>query len=576
MARLISLGIKNFRGIKELSLPLSLDQTLFCFIGRGDSGKSTILEAISAVLSPNWNLPFYDTDFYGCSSEDPIEIEVSVVAFNKKLLSEEKYGLHLRSLDTATGELSDEVIEDADDDKLPVLTIRLTVDETLEPRWEVTNARQQENKPIGSADRALLSCFMVSDYLDRHFSWSKGNPLYSLLKNTEDPEAPKEKNVIIETMREAKSKIDEYDFKALEEATNLIKAQASVFGLNIQSAHTTLDFRELSIKDGRVSLHDDAIPFRLKGKGSRRLASLAIQAALVSDGGIMLVDEVEQGLEPDRTKQLVRTLKAKDTGQVFLTTHSRDVVAELAASDLVLIIRDQADAITEARPLPHDDEQLQASLRACSEAFFAKKVIVCEGKTEIGICRSLDKFRKAKQHALMSFMDCAYVLGEGRTLTAHTNSINDAKFKTALFCDSDDPKIDAEKESIKAKGVSIFDCEADLAIEGQVFQDAPWDAIKELINYACQEHFGGDFAALTESVRSKYPPNKQFPANALEIDSVDIRLALAKASTGNREWFKRIDHGEVFGDIIFKYVDQMKDDAHLKKTLLSLSDWIDK
>ncbi len=54
----------------------------------------------------------------------------------------------------------------------------------------------------------------------------------------------------------------------------------------------------------------------MKGKGSKRLASFAIQSALVEAGGIMLVDEIEQGLEPDRIKQLVRTLKEQKSGQI--------------------------------------------------------------------------------------------------------------------------------------------------------------------------------------------------------------------------------------------------------------------
>lgn len=33
------------------------DKDFVCLLGRGDSGKTTILDAISLVLSPNWNTP---------------------------------------------------------------------------------------------------------------------------------------------------------------------------------------------------------------------------------------------------------------------------------------------------------------------------------------------------------------------------------------------------------------------------------------------------------------------------------------------------------------------------------------
>ncbi len=65
MAKIIRLDIKNYRGIEDLSLKFEREKNLICLIGRGDSGKTTILDAISSVLSPSWNLNFYDTDFYG-------------------------------------------------------------------------------------------------------------------------------------------------------------------------------------------------------------------------------------------------------------------------------------------------------------------------------------------------------------------------------------------------------------------------------------------------------------------------------------------------------------------------------
>lgn len=577
MAKLVKLEIKSFRGVGDLTLNFNNDQNIVCFIGRGDSGKSTILEAISAVLSPSWNLVFYDTDFHNCNPKNSIEIKASLTNFPDKLLSEEKFGLYVRALDSTSKEIIDNVIlDDIDGTLKPILTIKLFVDEGLEPKWTVTNDRQQDDKQISSSDRAMLNCYMVSDYLDRHFSWNKGNPLYALLKTMDQQEVSEEKNVVLKSLRDAKSEIDRHQFEELKEVTDLIKAQAASLGLNILNAHTTLDFKELSVKEGRISLHEDAIPFRLKGKGSKRLASLAIQSALVCNGGIMLVDEVEQGLEPDRIKQLVRSLKQNDSGQVFLTTHSREVIAELDASDLTLIIRDQDNSTIESRQLSNSREELQAAIRGCSEAFFAKKVIVCEGKTEIGICRALDKYRKTKNLSLMAFKDCAYVLGEGSSLVPRTKEINCAGFRTALFCDSDSQTVNHEKSSLKAEKVKVIDCEDKKNIETQVFHDLPWDGIKELINYFLGTHKTINLELLKDSIRLKYPAGKEFPEDFPEKDTSDLRAALAEVSTTkNKEWFKRIDHGEFLGDVIFKYIDGMDSNVHLKKMLLSLSHWID-
>ena len=571
MARIQILTIKNFRGIKDLSIGFG-DENVICFIGRGDSGKTTILEAISCVLSSSWNLTFYDTDFYNCDFESSIEIEASITDFPEKLLSDEKYGLYVRSLNIETHGVSDEILPEHSDNIKPVLTIKLVVDKSLEPKWIVVNTREQEEKLISASDRAKLNCSMVSDYIDRHFSWNKGNPLFSLLKEQNTQETAGENNVVIDSLRQAKRKIGEFPFSDLEEVTNLIKNQAAVFGLNISETHTTLDFKDLSIKDGRISLHENSIPFRLKGKGSKRLASFAIQSALIKNGGIMLVDEIEQGLEPDRVKQLTRILKQQHHSQIFLTTHSREVVTELDASSLVLALKENNGSKIEMRKLGADNERLQKAVRSCSEAFFAKKVIVCEGATEIGICRALDKWRTSQDKEQMSFKDCAYVDGTGNTLVERSKEIQQAGISTALFCDSDDPSVNEGKNSLEEAGIIIFDCESNKCIEQQIFSDVHWDGVKELLKYV-QDHF-------TESFSAAFPDHITTPIERWE-ESSDLRnkviseFKVKPNGNSGKKWFKAIHHGEKLGDITFKYLFEIDENCHLRKSLTKLSDWID-
>jgi len=571
MARIRLLAIKNFRGIKDLFIDFG-DENVICFIGRGDSGKTTILEAISSVLSSSWNLTFCDSDFYNCDFDGSIEIEASITDFPEKLLSDEKYGLYVRSLNLETHKITDEVLLDNSENIKPVLTIKLVVDKSLEPKWTVANTREQEEKQISATDRATLNCSMVSDYIDRHFSWNKGNPLFSLLKGQNAQETAGQNNVVIDSLRQAKKKIDEFPFTDLKEVTELIKNQAAVFGLNISETHTTLDFKELSIKDGRISLHENSIPFRLKGKGSKRLASFAIQSALVKKGGIMLVDEIEQGLEPDRVKQLIRTLKQQQPGQIFLTTHSREVVTELDASSLALAIKESRGSKIEVRRLGSDDNRLQKAVRACSEAFFAKKVIVCEGATEIGICRAIEKWRTSQGKEQMSFKECAYVDGTGNTLIERAKEIQQAGINTALFCDSDDPSVNEKKANLKEASVAIFDCEADKCIEQQIFSDVSWAGVKELLKYV-QEHF-------TDSFETAFSDQITTPVDLLQ-ESDDLRSRLISEfkvkpnGSAGKKWFKAIHHGEILGDIAFKYLHETDENCHLRKSLTALSDWID-
>lgn len=572
MARIISLTVRNFRGIKDLSIDFS-DENLICFIGRGDSGKTSILDAISSVLSSSWNLTFYDTDFYNCVLDEPIEITASLIDFPDKLLSEQKYGLHIRSLNTDTNVINDEMpVDELVDVIKPVITIKLSVDRSLEPKWIVTNSREQEDKQINATDRASLSCYMVSDYIDRHFSSNKGSPLNSLLKKQDAKDVASESNAIIDSLRQAKTEIDDFPFTELEEVTNIIKNKAAVFGLDISDTHTTLDIKELATKKGQISLHENTIPFRLKGKGSKRLASFAIQSALGDSGGIMLVDEIEQGLEPDRIKQLVRTLKEQQPSQIFLTTHSREVVTELNSSSLLLILKENNGSKIESRRLSTDGDRLQKAVRACPEAFFAKKVIVCEGATEIGICRAIDKWRISLGKEQMSFKDCAYVDGTGNTLVDRTREIQQVGISTALFCDSDDPKVNADKDSLKETGVSIFDCEIDKCIEQQFFADLPWDAVKTLLKYVYECSPASFITAFSE--QTSVPVDQWVDNEELRCKIVSEFKTKPNGNAG-KKWFKGVHHGEILGDVAFEYMNKIAVTSHLSKSLKALTDWID-
>ena len=142
MTKIHSLKILNFRGIKAFN-QVFRDSDFICIIGRGDSGKTTILDAISCVLSPSWNLSFLDTDFYDCDVENQIEIEVSVYDFPKSLMREDKYGLYIRGLNQQDNTIHDEIEDKIEDDYVALITIKLCVNRDLEPTWHIVNNRHQ-------------------------------------------------------------------------------------------------------------------------------------------------------------------------------------------------------------------------------------------------------------------------------------------------------------------------------------------------------------------------------------------------------------------------------------------------
>lgn len=179
MTRIHELKINNFRGIRDFSHTFGI-ANFICLIGRGDSGKSTILDAISYVLSSSWNLTNFDSDFYECDTDTPIEIEATLIDLPENLILESKYGLHIRGLDKSTNEIKD----DLEDDHEKALTIKLEIEKDLEPKWYIINNRQDSPISISAYDRAKLNVFMISDYIDRHFFLEQRNPIVFVTKAT--------------------------------------------------------------------------------------------------------------------------------------------------------------------------------------------------------------------------------------------------------------------------------------------------------------------------------------------------------------------------------------------------------
>ena len=567
MTRIVELEIENFRGISTFSQ--KFDRDVVCLIGRGDAGKSTILDAISYVLSSAWNLPIYDTDFYGLNTSNPLVIRVTLSDLPDELMTEGKYGLFIKGYSQDTGSISPELSEGF----VPALTIELRVQDDLEPKWHVTSGRAEQTKEISSRDRAKLNCFMISDYVDSHFSWNKGNPLYALFKS-EDPDEQQEK-LVLEALREAKSKLDGAAFEHFGGVTGTVKDNAAQLGLNINEIQTTLDFKDINMKEGKVSLHLGNVPFRLMGKGSKRLASIAIQTAIARNGGIALIDEIEQGLEPDRIKHVVRALKAGSPGQVIMTTHSRDVVTELEVQNLLVLHSDRSAGVLKSEYLDIDNGKLKGVVRACPEAFFARKVVVCEGATEVGICRAIDQFRISSGKTPMSFNGCAYVDGTGSSFSERAMNISEAGMDVSVLCDSDtDDKLKHSKDAMKGASIEIFDCDSSSSIEAQVFQDLPWGSILDAVNYVMQAH-GRTTESIDDALKARCTPATSFNDNWRETDTLEIRKALAAVSVvDGKEWFKRIDHGERLGQIILVSLADMEG-TQLQTSIEGLISWID-
>lgn len=568
MPKLFHLHIENFRGIEKFDHTFSGGMT--CIIGRGDSGKTTILDAISYVLSPLYTIPFTDSDFHNCNVDSPIIIEATLIDLTDEILR--KVGD--RIIGVKNGEIITSMLNpEAQDGVIEAVTIQLKVEKDLEPEWYLLGAEGIEPKPIRASERELFNCFYISEYNDRHFTLSKGTPLNSLFKQ----KAEKKKDVlntqlIAELGRHAKQGFEDaiQDKDLFQDVIDAITKNASHLGLQATAVKASIDQREFLLRENKIALHqEDNVPLRQLGKGSKRLLSLAIQLSLTEPSGIILIDEIEQGLEPDRIQQLTSHLLNNKGIQVIITTHSQNVIEELECSNLYI------KSISVDRLMHiHPTSELQGLVRKHPMALFAKSIIIGEGATEYGFIRGLNEIWQKNGKRSMSFYGACAINGNGNESIKTAEHLVRLGYRVALFCDSDVPEVNVQKENLRELGVTIYDCEDNLAFETQIFKDSPWNTVQDLVNYriSCGQTSKGVF----ENIKHNLSSPLDYTDNWLDTESENLRYALGKSSGNSKNpWFKKISMGYDVALIIMANFEQLNTETCLSKNISDLRKWIE-
>ena len=141
MSRIRKIEISNFRSICCFSWTPS--PGFNCLIGPGDSGKSTILDAVDYCVGARRNLNVADTDFFNLDVTQDIVVRVTLGALPDALKNLDYYGPYLRGFDASNGEVEDEPRRGLE----TALTVQLAVKADLEPVWSLYSERTQGEDP---------------------------------------------------------------------------------------------------------------------------------------------------------------------------------------------------------------------------------------------------------------------------------------------------------------------------------------------------------------------------------------------------------------------------------------------
>lgn len=554
--------IKNFRGVKELDWSLP-NADIFCLIGKGDSSKSTILEAIRYAFHPQWNLTLSDSDFHQCKVADSIVIEVTIGDLTEAFCSLDKYGQYLRGWDTVTLKLTDE----PEDDLETVLTVRLTVDKDLEPKWMVVCDRHPDGVPFKQSDRNKVSVGLIGAYSEKQLSWATGTALAKLT------EAQSLNELLANASRTARASLDSdrpVTLKNFDMAAGKSQEIAKLLGVPVLDGYKAhLDLSSINLKVGGLALHDGDIPLRQLGLGSRRMLLCGIQKMGLEEGHITLFDEVEFGLEPHRITRLIKHVREDKRGQYFLTTHSPTVLRELTVNDLY-IVHSKAGVV---RVTPAYCEGLaaheaQGRIRSSAEAFLSKKVVVCEGATEVGFMRGYDDYQVGKGRDPFAYHGVSLLNAGGASkIKALAEAFQQLGYDVCVVADGDAEKqfSPVHEAELRGKGISVHVWTDKLSLEQRAFQDLPWISVIASVQLAKTV----PSLSVYDNVRSwlKLPLDEDVTKWR---DSPELRLAIGNAAKSS-DWFKDITRGDLWVQAIspaFDDADFSKKDIATKLALL--------
>ena len=551
MARIRKIEIQNFRGIKSLEWYPS--NGINCLIGHGDSGKSTLLDAIDMCIGARRNISFYDTDFYNLDVENPISITIILGSLSDDLKNIDTYGDYLRGFDSKNKNIEDEPRTGLE----TVLSVNLSVGADLDPIWSLLSERAQArglSSNLKWADRVRLSPTRIGNISDYNLSWRKGSILNKLSDETADASLE-----LATAARNVRTEFGESAQKQLIKALDAVKSTTDELGIpTAGDVKAMLDAHSISFSSGVISLHDaNGVPLKNLGVGSTRLLIAGLQRKAAESSSVLLVDEFEYGLEPHRIIKFLDSLGAKEDRakaplQVFMTTHSPTVLRELSKEQLYI--------------LRHDDDKhhciyfgekddVQGTIRRFPEAFLGSAILVCEGASEVGFIRGLDQYRSKTTNSpsIHALGVCLVDAGGVDNIYKRALPLINAGYRVAVLRDDDkSPDKDAE-ESFIDKGGRIFSWQEGHSIEDAIFLSVSDGEIFKIVDYAIKIH--GD--KLIEDHFQTVSQNKFSIADCEKIFSqgegtdeewVDAKEWISAASkTKSTPWFKNVSAMEYIG-----------------------------
>lgn len=389
--------IKNYKSIEEIVIEMQSDVNIF--VGENDSGKSTILEAISIVSSGNLN---------GRSFEKQIKANL----FNQT--TREKYIASLKSKKQI---------------QPPTVIIEAYLDiedaafmgTNNELREDCAGIRMELafNSEYSDVYKQMLKDEEIYDipveFYTVSYHYFKGTPVvyrYAPVKGTFIDTTRKDYSYVMDkfvassiaTYLTAKEQTDlstayrksRHTFQENEVVKQLNLAMKDNVKVNERSV--AVDLREDNIDEWKhqMSIMVESIPFENIGFGTQN--SIKIELAIKNSKeqlNLIMMEEPENNLSYTNMTRLIDHITQSEGKQIFISTHSSYIANKLNLGNIFLLYNRKIKSMSE---LPEDTKRYFKKLPGYDtlRVVLAEKVILVEGPTdELIIQRAyLDEYGK--------------------------------------------------------------------------------------------------------------------------------------------------------------------------------------
>lgn len=377
--------IKNFKSVNELTI--ELNPKINIFVGENDSGKSTILEALSIITTGR--LHFY-----------PFERQIKANLFNVDIRRE-----YIKEI--AEGKNSEP----------PKIIIEAYLDDNIDPKISGKNNEQHENVPgirmVVEMDREysevykqMLSSNSVYDIpvelykvSYNYFSGSEKvifrfSPLKSVFIDAAHKDysymVDKFINTSINDILDQQDKIElsreyrnaRYKFKEAEQVKKLNKEVAEKNKFDDRKVSIDLNETRVDSWIEQMTVVVEDTPFEYVGFGTQNTIKSELALENSADKiNIIIMEEPENNLSYTNMAKLIERVEATAGKQIFIATHSSYVANKLDLNNLFLVNEGSAKAFSK---LDKDTVNYFKKLPGYNtlRVVLAEKVIFVEGPTD--------------------------------------------------------------------------------------------------------------------------------------------------------------------------------------------------